>query len=198
VEAFDFLFAECLSPKNLIREVKIMFIRLSLMQLFNTSILISFFSLLAISSAGAETLNFRVFSYYTKVEVMPIGFVKAPASIIYEKRGLADIENGGIALFLARGSVKATPEVRTIDGYTLLTFEDGSTIIYDLDMKGAKSESTQQNYYTGTGKIIQGTGRFVGIQGEITINGQGLTEYNDETKGDAYFDVTANYSIPSK
>ena len=126
---------------------------------------------------------------------MPIGFFKAPANIIYEKRGLAAFENGEIAVFLARGSVKATPQVRTIDGYTLLTFSDSSTIIYDLDIKGSMSESTQKNIYTGTGKLIKGTGLYKGIQGDVKIMGKGVTTFNEETKGDAYFDVIFIYSF---
>ena len=75
------------------------------------------------------------------MEAMPIGFVKAPVNVIFEKRGLADFENGDVAIFLARGAVKATPDFRTADGYTQLTFGDGATIIYDWVIKTSKSES---------------------------------------------------------
>ena len=172
-----------------------MFKRLSFMRLLLSSMLIS---LLTLSSAGAETLNFRIFNYYTKMEAMPIGFVKAPANIVFEKRGLADFENGDIATLLARGAAKATPVARTAEGYTLLTFDDGATIVYDWVMKWSKSKTVQGDFYIGTGKLIKGTGRYEGIQGEMKITGKGVTHFNKETKGDAYFDVTVEYTISSK
>jgi hypothetical protein len=175
-----------------------MFIRLSLMRLFISFMLIPLFSLLTLSSAGAETLNFRVFNYFTKMEMIPIGFVKAPANAIMEKRGLANFEDGEVAIFLGRGAFKVTPKGSVGSGFTQLTFNDGATLVYDWEIKSVRSEETQLNISKGSGKIIKGTGRFTGIQGEITINGQGLTPLDDKTKGDAYFDVKAIYSFPSK
>ena len=175
-----------------------MFMRLPLIRLFITFVLITLFSLLTLSSVSAETLNFRIFNYYTKMEVIPIGFVKAPANAVMEKRGLANFEDGEVAIFLARGAIKITPKGGIATGFTQLTFNDGATLVYDWEINAVKSEKTQLNIAKGSGKIIQGTGRFAGIQGEITISGQGITPLNDETKGDAYFDVTANYNIPSK
>ena len=172
--------------------------RLSFPRLFISSILISFFSLLMVFPAGAETLKFRVFNYYTKMEVIPVGFANAPANAVMEKRGLANFEDGEVAIFLGRGAFKVTPQGGAGSGFTQLTFNDGATLVYDWEIKAVKSEETQLNIAKGTGKIIQGTGRFAGIQGEIAINGQGVTPFNDETKGDAYFDVTAKYSLPSK
>jgi hypothetical protein len=175
-----------------------MFLKSSFMRVFISTMLVALFSLFTLSSAGAETLNFRVFNYSTKMEVIPIGFVKAPAIGVMEKRGLANFENGEVAIFLARGAIKATPQSTLVSGFTQLTFNDGATLVYDWEINVVKSEETQLNISKGSGKIIEGTGRFAGIQGEITINGQGITPLNDETKGDAYFDVTANYSLPSK
>jgi len=174
------------------------FLKSSFMRLFISIMLVALLSLLNVSSTGAETLNFRVFNYYTKMEVIPIGFVKAPANAVMEKRGLANFEDGEVAIFLGRGAFKVTPKGGAGSGFTLLTFNDGATLVYDWEIKALKSEKTQLNTAKGSGKIIQGTGRFAGIQGEVTINGQQITPLNDETKGDAYFDVTVIYSFPSK
>lgn len=169
-----------------------------LFRLFISLFFITTFPLVSLSIAKAETTNFRVFAYMTKREVMPIGFAKAPANIIIERRGLAQLENGEVAIFLARGALKGTPKGGTGEGYSLLTYNDGSTTVIKWDIKFSKAEPKQFSSYTGSGKYIKGTGRFEGIQGEVVITGQEVTPFNEETRNDAYFDITATYSLPSK
>ena len=60
----------------------------------------------------AETVKMRIFSHVHKMHVIPIGFAKAPANVIFERGGMANLENGEIAVYLARGAVKATPKGR--------------------------------------------------------------------------------------
>jgi len=46
-----------------------------LIQLFN------FFRIFSLAAAKAETVKFRIFTYVTRMESMPIGFVDAPTNI---------------------------------------------------------------------------------------------------------------------
>ena len=51
---------------------------------------------------------------------------------------------------------------------------------------------------SGTGSYISLTGRFEGIQGDITFTGEYLTPYDTEkgTLGDLVVDITFNYTLP--
>jgi hypothetical protein len=132
------------------------------------------------------------------MEVMPFGFVKAPANGIFERRGLVSFENGDVGIYLARGTFKATPKGGTAKGFSQITLSDGSTIVSNYDLSYTKSPDTKLNTYTGTGKAVSGTGRFEGIQGENTVTGQNLTPYDKDNKSESYFDVISNYTLPSK
>ena len=156
------------------------------------------FILLSANISFAETSKYRIFSYITKMEIMPFGFVKAPANGIFERRGIVSIENGDVGLYLARGTFTATPKGGTAEGFSQITHSDGSSVVQNYNLTYTKSPDTKLNAYTGTGKVVSGTGRFEGIQGENTITGQALAPYDKENKAESYFDVISNYTLPSK
>ena len=154
--------------------------------------------LICSNNSFAETSKYRIFSYMTKMELMPFGFVKAPANGIFERRGMVSFENGDVGLYLARGTFTATPKGGTAEGFSQITHSDGSTVAQNYNLTFTKSPDTNLNTYTGTGKVVSGTGRFEGIQGENTITGQNLTPYDEDNKSESYFDVISNYTLPSK
>ena len=154
--------------------------------------------ILSANSSFSETSNYRIFSYITKMELMPFGFVKAPANGIFERRGIVSFENGDVGLYLARGTFKATPKGGTAEGFSQITHSDGSTVVQNYNLTYTKTPDTNLNIYTGTGKVVSGTGRFEGIQGENTVTGQALAPYDKENKAESYFDVISNYTLPSK
>jgi hypothetical protein len=146
----------------------------------------------------AETSKYRIFSHMTKMEIMPFGFMKAPANGIFERRGLVSFENGDVGIYLSRGTFKATPKGGTAEGFSQITHGDGSTVVSSFNLSFTKIPDTKLNTYTGTGKVVSGTGRFEGIQGENTVTGQNLTPYDEDNKSESYYDVISNYTLPSK
>ena len=84
------------------------------------------------------------------------------------RKGLAYFENGDVAVYVNWWTGDVTKGHGPNQGYVLYTFEDGSTFV-------AKFESTQSPgpkgfaLQKGSGKLIKGTGRFEGIQGDVTF-----------------------------
>ena len=154
--------------------------------------------ILSANNSFAETSKYRIISHMTKMEIMPFGFMKAPANGVFERRGLVSFENGDVGIYLSRGTFKATPKGGTAEGFSQITHSDGSTIVSSFNLSFTKSPDTKLNTYTGTGKVVSGTGRFEGIQGENTVTGKNLTPYDKDNKSESYFDVISNYTLPSK
>ena len=150
--------------------------------------------------AGAETQKARVFCYVTEMYIMPIGFAKAPANVISERRGVAEFENGEVAVFLMRGVGKVTPKGGPMEGFTQYTFNDKSAFVVKWQGQHTKGEGQQLPKMSGKGTYVSGTGRFEGIQGNVTFTGKNVTLYDKEkgTLGDLIVDVIYNYTLPSK
>ncbi len=156
--------------------------------------------LMPATQAGAETTKCRLATYLTKVEWSPVGDVKGHVVGFYSRRGLAFFENGEVATFSNRGSFDSTKGKSSYQGYNLYTYEDGSTTIGTVQGTLTPIEGTKQRSAKGTQKFIKGTGRFEGIKGSGTHTGTQVMRYSKEKGilGDAYFDVTNTYTLPSK
>ena len=157
--------------------------------------------LLLPSFANGETMKWRYYSYVTKRVIMPVGFAKAPASGIFERRGVAQFENGELATVLVRGGGKFTPTGGKFEGFVQCTFiKDKSTMVFKLQVGGKRESDKKPMIVSCKGQFVSGTGRYEGIQGDITINGKHLTPYSEEkgTLGDMVVDYSANYTLPAK
>lgn len=154
--------------------------------------------LISLAVAEAETLKFRIFTYVTRMESMPIGFGDVPTNVLCERHGYINYEDGDVATFLSRAAGKNSIPKGTRDGYALITYSDDSTSVFEWDLEFWTSEITQLKTFSGSGKFIEGTGRFVGIHGEVTLTGQEVKPFTGEPAAGAYFDVTATYSLPTK
>jgi hypothetical protein len=142
--------------------------------------------------AGAETLNYKFYTWVIKAESVPVG----------------DVE-GHAVLYVVRGAfyVFETGEVATIDHvatgdfikgggpfmqYVTIKFKDGSTII----IKG-------QGTLGGTAadwrsEIIKGTGRFEGIKGTQSAKAKYLPVEKGEAGPKGYGEGAITYTLPSK
>lgn len=152
------------------------------------------------SFAYGETMKWRYYSYATKRVIMPIDFAKAPANVIFERRGVAEFENGELATVIMRASGKVTPTGGKLGLFGQYTFiKDKSTMVFKAQVNG-KREGKKPMVVSGKGQFISGTGRYRGIQGDVTINGKHLTPYSEEkgTLGDMVIDLSANYTLPAK
>lgn len=148
----------------------------------------------------AESMNWRIYAYVTKMHVMPIGFAQAPANIIFERRGLAEFDDGVIATLLMKGSGKITPKGGGVDGFVQYTFEDGATYVVKWQAQVTKEEEKELTTFSGKGTYVSGTGRFKGIQGDVNFIGRYVTPYSKEkgTLGDMIVDVTSDYTLTPK
>ncbi len=148
---------------------------------------------------GAETLKYKVSNYQTQGEVIQVGDIEGHAIIITTRRGLALFENGDVATYTNWATFDSVKGKSVMDAYTILTFEDGSTITYKA--KGIW-EAVPKGFPVGkgTGEFTKGTGKYEGIKGNLTFSGKVYTTYSKEkgTLADSLLEVTATYTLPQK
>ncbi len=163
-------------------------------------LLIATLLLVPATQARAETVKFRVVNYLVRVEWSPVGDVEGHLIGFFLRGGLVFYENGEVATYSARGSFDSIKGRSSYEGYGLTTFEDGSTIVSKIQGTLTPIEGTKQRSGKGTGEYIKGTGRFEGIKGSLSYTGKQVTPYSKKegTFSDAYYDVTATYTVPSK
>jgi hypothetical protein len=150
--------------------------------------------------AKAETMKWRTSSYTQQMEILPVGDSEGHGLLMGSNKGQAYFENGDVAVYANWWTGDATlGRGATLQGYARYTFEDGSTFVGKFETTlspGPKGLPLQK----GTAKLIKGTGRFEGIQGDITFEGRALVPYSKEKGlwGDMYFDAVATYTLPRK
>ena len=103
---------------------------------------------------NAEDVEYQVSAYLVRVEFIPIPDVEKHSIGLYERRGVAIFNNGETAAYHLRGTWDHINENGTWQGYSTLTFEDGSTII----AKGSgniSKESGKLSTLTGKSEYIK-------------------------------------------
>jgi hypothetical protein len=147
--------------------------------------------------AEAETVKYKITSYVTKMEMVPVPDVENHFIGEQERRGVAIFENGETAAYHMWNTWDfISGQGGPFRGYSTLSFADGSTsmIRFEGTSTGEKLWSSK-----GTGEYIKGTGRFEGINGNVTFTNKLLTPYTkDETKGDMIIEATGTYTLPKK
>jgi hypothetical protein len=157
---------------------------------FVLSTIIFFF----VTNANAEESKFRITSYLTKMEYIPIADVEKHVVGTYERKGLAVLENGEIATYLSIGTYDFVDSSGPFQGYTTLTYNDGSTTISKYDATMTK-ESGKMPSLIGKGEYIKGTGKYEGIKGTISFTGEYITPYDKDNKGDMIVNVSSNHTL---
>ena len=147
---------------------------------------------------GAETLNFKFYSYASKGDRVSVGDSEGHAMILSVRKNFIVFENAEIATannVLTGDLIKGKG---TFVQYITITFPDGSTIV-------VKEQGTLEGTAVGsntsastTGQIIKGTGRFEGIKGTRTGRGKYLPVEADESGPKGYGEGTLNYTLPTK
>ena len=146
--------------------------------------------------AGAETLNYKVYSYVTKGERVPIGDVEGHTMSFQTRKAFCVFENGEVAtqnMVLYNDLIKGSGSSLM---YSTLTFADGSTIMMKVQVTietVAGSSAAKM-----TREIIKGTGRFEGIKGTGTTDIKYLPVEKDEAGAKGYGEGTITYTLPSK
>jgi hypothetical protein len=146
--------------------------------------------------AGAETMNFKLVSMVEKLEMVKVTETEGVIIGVIDRKGLSIFDNGEIATTNCRGTFDTK---KGFQGYTSMTFEDGSTLI--LSWKGPTSRSRDGKYdqYGMAAEYVEGTGRFKGIKGSGTYTGK-APQWNADykAKGFTYYEVSGTYTLASQ
>jgi hypothetical protein len=151
-----------------------------------------------VTQAKAETVKFTVTSYITKVEAIPVPDVEGHVLILAERRGVAVFKDGTVAAYHTRIMGDLTKSHGPCQGYTDLTYPDGSKTIIKYQLAIEIPAGKKLPTFKGKGEYIKGTGRFEGVKGTNSFNGYYITPYGKETKGDVFVNVTGTYTLPSQ
>jgi hypothetical protein len=145
---------------------------------------------------GAETLNYKAYTYVTKGERVPIDDVEGHTMGFQTRKAFCVFENGEVAtqnMVLYNDLTKGSgPSLM----YSTLTFADGSTIIMKVQVTVETVAGSSAAKMTR--EIIKGTGRFEGIKGTGTTNIKYLPVEKDEAGAKGYGEGTIIYTLPSK
>ena len=155
-------------------------------------ILISAWVLGSAIQAGAETLNYKFYTWVIKGENFPVGDVEGHVVRLENRGAFYVLENGEIATV----NVIATGDLVKWAGpfwqYVTINFADGSTIII-------RSEGTLGGGAGGwKSQIVKGTGRFEGIKGTHSAKAKYLPLEQGEAGPKGYGEGTITYTLPSK
>ena len=160
--------------------------------------LIVLFGILVISAGvlgsaiqvGAETMNFKVYTYVTKSENFPVGDVDQHVVFFMWRRSFIVFENGEVATSNGIATFDAIKYVGPFMQYLTWTFPDGSTIIF-------KSQGTFGGASANlTPEIIKGTGRFEGAKGTSSAKGKYLPPEEGEPGMKGFGEGTLTYTLP--
>jgi hypothetical protein len=143
---------------------------------------------------GAETMNFKLYTYTTKTETFSVDDVDGHI-VMYQLRGTFYVfENGEVAT----ASLVATGDFIKMAGpfmnYVTIKFEDGSTII--IKNQGTIGGSFASGGWTG--EMIKGTGRFAGVKGTLTAKTKYLPVEKGEAGSKGIGEGNITYTLPSK
>ncbi len=167
--------------------------------LIGTLVIAAWF-LVSVTQAMAETktVKSKVTTYNTKAEFIPVFDVKGHVIGVMEKRGVAVFETGEVAAYLMRATFDLIERQGPLQGYSQLTYKDGSTTVYKWQSNLSLPPEWPLGFVKGKGEYVKGTGRFKGIKGTVSWTGRFITLPGKETKGDMYIEATSTYTLPSQ
>jgi hypothetical protein len=160
-------------------------------------LLISVWILGCTIQVGAETMKCKNIATATKDEKIPVSDEEGHILGLQIMEGLAFCENGEVPKVRHHAVWDFVPgKGSQAIGYSIFTFEDGSTVVIRFQRLTTKEPSGNLSAKV-TSEIIKGTGRFEGIKG--TSSGTGKTfPPSKEEAARAFTDGTWTYILPSK
>jgi hypothetical protein len=153
----------------------------------------------SVIQAGAETLNYKSYTYVVKAESVPVGDVDGHYLFSMTRRAFLVFENGEVATSrsVLTGEMMKGSGASSLQ-YVTMTFSDGSTIIIKSQVKASGPAVLVPTSAKSTSELIKGTGRFEGIKG----TGTSATKYFPVEEGEAgargIGEGTITYTLPSK
>ena len=148
-----------------------------------TALIISVWVLTSVAQAGEVTRKFKINNKITKMQAIPIP--GSPGRVIgfYERQGDVKHEDGETAKQILRCTFDMVRGVGPFQGYSQIIFKDGSMFLLKVEGVVIKPKEGKLPTGHGTGKYIEGTGRFKGIQGNNTFKFKMLKPFAGESKG---------------
>jgi len=148
--------------------------------------------------AGAQTMNYKFYTWVVKGETVPIGDVEGHTLGFLIRGAFYVFENAEIATSKSVTTVDRIKGSGPFMQYVTINFVDGSTII----IKSQGSLGGTAAGTTGSGgwasEIIKGTGRFEGIKGTLSAKAKYLPVEPGEAGAKGYGEGTITYTLPSK
>ena len=83
-------------------------------------------------------------------------------------------------------------------GYTKMQFGDGSWLFFKWDAAFAGRDQAGRPTFAGTGKLLQGTGPYEGIQGSVKFKNQQIPPNKEYPQGATRADAEITYTLPEK
>jgi hypothetical protein len=145
---------------------------------------------------GAETIKGRQVQFITRAEIIQVGDVPDHIIGIYDQTGLASFESGEVASITLKGTLDYIKGSGAIQGYTITTYEDGSTTTAKWKGTTRPDPGGKGSWFESTWTYTHGTGRFAGIQGGGISTGRRFVPFGGGAQ--LYSDLTGTYTLPPK
>jgi hypothetical protein len=165
-----------------------------------------FFGILLVSAwvlgptiqAGAETMNYKFYTWVIKSESVPVGDMEGHAVGFVMRGAFCVFENGEIATASHIVTIDYIKGSGQFTDYATINFADGSTIIIRDQgmMEGVGPQSSTHSAWIS--EVTNGTGRFEGIKGSESVKGKVLPIEKGEVFPKTYGEGTITYTLPAK
>jgi hypothetical protein len=144
--------------------------------------------------AGAETLNYKFYTWVIKSERVPVADVEGHTVVLTTRGAFYVFDNGEVATISHVSTADFVKGAGPFMQYATIKFSDGATMTI-------KSHGTIAPG-GGTGgwasEILKGTGRFEGIKGTQSAKATYLPAEPGEAGANGYGEGTITYTLPSK
>jgi len=148
--------------------------------------------------AGAETLNYKFYTWVNKGEIVPIGDVEGHNVTLIMRGAFYVFENGEVATTDTVTIGDLTKGSGSFKGYFTIKFGDGSTIMVRTQGTLGGTAAGTLGSSGSTSEIIKGTGRFEGIKGTQSAKTKYLPLEKGEAAPKGYGEGTITYTLPPK
>jgi len=148
----------------------------------------------AAMQAGAETLNYKNYTWVIKGERVPVGDVEGHRVGLDVRGAFYVFENGEVATVNVVATNDYVKDAGPFMLYVTINFPDGSTIM--IKSQGTMGAGHAASEFTS--EIIKGTGRFEGIKGTQSAKTNYLPVEPGEAGARGYGEGTITYTLPPK
>jgi hypothetical protein len=142
--------------------------------------------------AGAETLNYKFYTWMIKSESAPVADVEGHTVALGSRGAFYVFDTGDVATMKHVYTADFIKGAGPFMQYVTITFPDGATITW-------KSQGTVGSGAGGwISEILKGTGRFEGIKGTQSGSAKYLPIEPGEAGPKGYGEGTITYTLPAK